>query len=108
PFRLLFRHSAARPQESWALLRDGLAALGVGRPAVPRGFPSGEEPRYLIRDGDGACAAEGGRALGGRGIEGVLPSPHSPWQNPYAARLIGTFRRGILDHVSVLNEKGNR
>ena len=29
-------------------------------------------------------------------------SPRSPWQNPYAERLIGTFRRdSFLDHVLI-------
>jgi putative transposase len=35
---------------------------------------------------------------------GVKAAPHSPWQNPYVERLIGTLRRDCLDHVVVLNE----
>ena len=32
-------------------------------------------------------------------------APRSPWQNPYAERLIGSIRRECLDHVIVLNER---
>ena len=31
-------------------------------------------------------------------------SPQSPWQNPFAERLIGSVRRECLDHVLVLSE----
>jgi putative transposase len=39
------------------------------------------------------------------GIEEVLTAPHSPWQNPYAERLVGSVRRECLDHVIVLGER---
>ena len=29
----------------------------------------------------------------------------TPWQNPYAERLIGSIRRECLDHVIILNER---
>src|SRR5437773_12482887 len=38
------------------------------------------------------------------GIREVLPAPHSPWQNPFAERLIGSIRRECLNHVLVLGE----
>ncbi|MEE9148327.1 MAG: integrase core domain-containing protein, partial [Candidatus Tectomicrobia bacterium] len=38
------------------------------------------------------------------GIEEVVIAPRSPWQHPYAARMIGTLRRELLDRVIVLNE----
>ena len=37
-------------------------------------------------------------------IDEVVIAPHSPWQNPYAERVIGTLRRECLDHVVVLSE----
>ena len=39
------------------------------------------------------------------GIDEILTAPHSPWQNPFAERLIGSVRRECLDHVLVLSER---
>ena len=38
------------------------------------------------------------------GIEEVVTTAQSPWQNPYAERLIGSIRRECLDHLIVLGE----
>jgi len=38
------------------------------------------------------------------GIAEVLTAARSPWQNPYAERVIGTIRRDLLDHLIVLGE----
>jgi hypothetical protein len=38
------------------------------------------------------------------GINEVICAPSSPWQNPYAERLIGSLRRECLDHLIVLGE----
>ncbi len=43
-------------------------------------------------------------ALGG--IVDVLTAARSPWQNPYAERMIGTIRRELLDHV-IVNDEGH-
>jgi putative transposase len=39
------------------------------------------------------------------GIEEVITTARSPWQNPYAERLIGSIRRECLDHLTVFNER---
>ena len=39
------------------------------------------------------------------GIAEVITAPRSPWQNPYAERLIGSIRRECLDHVIILSER---
>ena len=39
------------------------------------------------------------------GIDEVLIARRSPWQNPYAERVIGSIRRECLDHMIVLNEQ---
>jgi hypothetical protein len=38
-------------------------------------------------------------------MEEVLTAPRSPWQNPYAERLIGSIRRDCLDHFVILNAR---
>ena len=38
------------------------------------------------------------------GMTEVITASRSPWQNPYAERLIGSIRRECLDHVIVLSE----
>ena len=35
----------------------------------------------------------------------VIIGAHSPWQNPYAERIIGSIRRECLDHLIVLSEE---
>jgi len=42
------------------------------------------------------------------GIGEVLTAPRSPWQNPYAERVIGSLRRECLDHIVVFNEASLR
>jgi putative transposase len=42
------------------------------------------------------------------GIEIVRTAAHSPWQNAYIERFIGSVRRECLDHVIVLNAAGLR
>ena len=37
------------------------------------------------------------------GIAEVKTAARSPWQNPFAERMIGSIRRECLDHVIVLN-----
>src|SRR5262249_50071278 len=68
-------------------------------------FPFDQAPCYLIRDRDGAYGDAFRRCAQSLGIEEVLIAPQSPWQNPFAERLIGTIRRDCLDHLIVLNEK---
>jgi transposase InsO family protein len=67
-------------------------------------FPFDTAPRYLIRDRDGCYGEEVKQCLKALGIEEVVTAPRSPWQNPFAERLIGTLRRDCLDHVIVLGE----
>jgi putative transposase len=57
-----------------------------------------------LRDRDQIYGEYFHQRLNNMGIEEVVIAPHSPWQNPYAERLIGTLRRELLDRVIVLNE----
>jgi transposase InsO family protein len=38
-------------------------------------------------------------------IEEVETAPRSPWQNPFAERVIGSVPRELTDHVIVLDER---
>ena len=68
-------------------------------------FPFDEAPRYLIRDRDSIYGPEVRRCMKAMGIEEVVIAPRSPWQNPFAERLVGTLRRELLDHVIVLGQR---
>ena len=67
---------------------------GRGEPAVGR-----------ASDRDAIYGEAFRRRVAGMGISEVITSPSSPWQNPYAERLIGSIRRECLDHVIVLGER---
>jgi transposase InsO family protein len=68
-------------------------------------FPEDKAPRYMIRDRDVIYGEQFRRRIEGIGIEDVLTAPQSPWQNPYAERLVGSVRRESLDHVIVVGER---
>ena len=74
-------------------------------PQVVDAFPYEAAPRFLIRDRDGIYGDYFKKRIKGLGIDEVLIAPHSPWQNPYCERVIGSIRRECLDHVIVLNER---
>jgi Integrase core domain len=64
-----------------------------------------EAPRYLIRDRDQVYGERFSRQAQTLGIQEAVISPRSPWQNPYAERVIGSIRRECLDHVVVISER---
>ena len=68
-------------------------------------FPDDTAPRWLLRDRDAIYGEVFRHRVAGMGIGEVRSSPLSPWQNPYAERLIGSIRRECLDHVIVLGER---
>jgi putative transposase len=68
-------------------------------------FPNDSAPSYLLRDRDQVYGEQFRRRVKGTGIEEVLTAPHSPWQNAFAERLIGSVRRECLDHMVVLGER---
>jgi putative transposase len=80
------------------------SALWTGQQII-EAFPEDTAPRYMIPDRDGIFGDQFRRRVEGMGIEEVLTAPQSPWQNPYAARLVGSVRRECLDHVIVLGEQ---
>jgi putative transposase len=65
-------------------------------------FPEDTAPRWLVRDRDAIYSGEFRRRVAGMGIRELVCAPYSPWQNPYAERLVGSLRRECLDHVIIL------
>jgi putative transposase len=68
-------------------------------------FPEDAVPRYLILDRDGVYGGHFRNRVQGMGIQEVLTAAQSPRQDPFAERLIGSIRRGCLNHVIVLGER---
>ena len=68
-------------------------------------FPWDTAPRYVIRDRDSVYGLAVRARIKALGIDEVVVAPRSPWQNPYAERVIGSIRRECLDHLIVLNER---
>ncbi len=82
---------------------DSPTAVWTGQQIV-EAFPNDSAPRYLLRDRDSIYGGEFRRRVKSMGSAEVLTAPRSPWQNPFAERVIGTIRRELLDQVIVLNE----
>jgi hypothetical protein len=103
---LIQRMSQANP--GGALRGDGTPHAGVDHAA--------DAGSVSLGPGATICAARS-RCIYGRefaamtrdmGMEEVLTAPRSPWQNPFAERLMGSIRRECLDHVIVWNERSLR
>jgi putative transposase len=94
--RIVYLNVTAHPTSAWT------------RQQIREAFPDDTAPAYLLRDRDGVYGTDFGRLLKGFGTEEIVTAPRSPWQNPFAERLIGTLRRECLDHVIVWNERSLR
>jgi transposase InsO family protein len=68
-------------------------------------LPDDSAPAYLLRDRDAVYGHVFQQRVKGMGVAEVLTTPQSPWQNPFAERLIGSIRRECLNHVLVLGER---
>jgi putative transposase len=90
--RILHCNSTAHPPAHWTSHQSVEA------------FPWETAPRSLLRDRDSISSAACQSRVANLGIDEVKIAPHSPWQNPYCERRIGSLRRDVLDHVTVLNE----
>ena len=97
------------------LLHDGRKVLHFNVTAHPtarwtaqqiiEAFPEETAPRFLLRDRDSIYGENFRLRIAAMGIEEVVTAAQSPWQNPYAERLIGSIRRECLDHLIVFNEE---
>jgi transposase InsO family protein len=90
--RVVHFHVTAHPTSVWVTQQ------------LREAFPFDQAPRFLLRDRDGSYGESFRRGVARMGIEEVLIAPQSPWQNPFAERVIGSIRRECLDHGIVLSE----
>lgn len=67
-------------------------------------FPHDQAPRFLLRDRDRIYGHVFIDRMAQMGVHEVITAYRSPWQNPYAERLIGSIRRECLDHLIVFHE----
>jgi hypothetical protein len=67
-------------------------------------FPWSTAPRYLLQNRDAVYGQAFHRRVAGLGLAQVLTAPRSPWQTPYAERVIGSIRRECVDQVIVFSE----
>ena len=72
---------------------------------IVEAFADREAAGYLIRDRDSRYSAEVRLRIQSLGMQEILTAPQSPWQNPYAERLIGSIRRECLNHYVILNAR---
>ena len=72
---------------------------------IVEAFADREAARYLIRDRDSKYSAEVRLRIKSLGMHEILTAPRSPWQNPYAERLIGSIRRECLNPYIILNAR---
>jgi putative transposase len=72
---------------------------------IVEAFPDDTAPAYVLRDRDTIYGHAFRQRVKGMQIREILTAPRSPWQNPFAERLIGSIRRECLDHVLVLSER---
>ena len=93
----------------------GSAFVFHGWPKIqnPLGWMGPDSPVPAALQAAAACSEFGGGALliigfltrlAGLGIREIVTAPQSPWQNPYAERVIGSIRRECLDHLIILGE----
>ncbi len=89
--RILHFNVTAHPSAEWTAQQ------------IVEAFPGeGTEPRYLLRDRDSIYGDWFRRRVAGLGVKEIVTAPQSPWQNPYAERVIESIRRECLDHLIIL------
>lgn len=68
--------------------------------------PYDHKPKYLVHDNDPVFTSKAFQTwLKVSGIISKKTSYKSPWQNPYAERVVGTLRQELLNHIIPFTEK---
>jgi len=91
--QILHFNATRHPSAEWTA-RQLLEACGANR-----------TPRFAVRDRDAIYGGIFRRQLRTLRIQDVPTAPHSPWQNAYAERVIGSIRHECLNHLIVLGER---
>jgi len=94
--RVIHFNVTAHPSSEWTACQ------------IAEAFPWDSAPRYLLHDRDSIYGGPFRLRVRGMGVREVLTAPRSPWQNPYAERVIGSIRGECLDHIVVFNESSLR
>ena len=84
---------SSKPHSQWAIQQ------------LRETFAFDETTKYVIRDNDKIFSEDFKRQIRRFGLKDTPTAPRSPWQNPICERVVGTLRRGCLDHMIILNEK---
>ena len=90
---ILHANVTAHPHAAWAAQQ---VVEGVGENGA---FT------FLVRDRDAIFGRAFDHRVSNLGIPQLRIAPRSPWQNGFAERPVGTFRRELTDHLIVLNER---
>lgn len=83
----------SRPTSQWAIQQ------------LRETFAFDDTTKYVIRDNDKIFSYDFKQYITNTlQLQDTPTAYRSPWQNPYAERVIGTLRRECLDHMIILNE----
>jgi hypothetical protein len=96
---------SAPPSQGAAFQCDRASDRRLDHTTDLEAFADRDAAQYLIRDRDSRYSAEVQLRIKALGIQEILTAPKSPWQNPYAERLIGSIRRECLNHYIILNSR---
>jgi hypothetical protein len=72
---------------------------------IVEAFADQDAAGYPLRDRDSRYSAEVRLRIKSLGMQEILTAPHSPWQNPYGERLVGSIRRECLNLYIILNAR---
>jgi len=87
--RLLHFNVTAHPTSEWTAQQ------------IAEAFPWDTAPRYLLHDRDAIYGDSFRERRRGLGMKEVLTAPRSPWQNPYAERLVGSISEMLTTTAAI-------